>query len=83
MTSAACAQKHAESYADAIKKVSIDGKVAHMIMDFKQGSDPSSLKITADELEAKIRQAVGERKGPLLLIFDPQRMRLMALSDEE
>jgi len=74
-----------EETADKLAAISANGDLPNVVADFEQGWDnpqPHNT-VSADQLGEKIRAAVGDRKEPVLLISDPKKMRIMALSPQE
>ncbi len=70
---------------DKLKLVALDDDVDGAIADFKQNwNNPQAQPLASSEqLEDKIREAIGDQKDPVLLISDHGKMRIMALTPKE
>ncbi len=68
-----------------LEKVSYNGGVYHVVVDFGQNWQNSKPRfiLDADELGQAVRETMADRQEPMLLISDPQKMRMMSYQNTQ
>ncbi|MBI3602018.1 MAG: hypothetical protein HY209_03900 [Candidatus Omnitrophica bacterium] len=68
-----------------LEKVSYNDGIDHVVVDFQQDwqNPKPRFILDADELEQAIRETMGDQQQPMLLISDPQKMRMMSYSPQD
>ena len=69
----------------ALDKISVEPAIGRVMADFKQNWDDPAPKFTIStaELEDRIRALVADRKEPVLLISQPQKLTVAAYGGQE
>lgn len=70
--------------AKALQAISYEHGVGAVQADFQQNWDDPAPKFTvhADELEQRLKAVAGDRKGPILIVSDNDKLRVVGLSKD-